>query len=238
MGSYYTVVVLQREKWKKQISTLEYNNRAVYDCFNNPFIADFSIPDLHRSPITIDDRPSLHKISRCTPDLLPAAISVASKNSFSTLTTPSYLIDLLPSYYTNYLHVTKIYLPFKGRVNRSYCCRKHGQIGCCKKTRFYCSTCSDMKNRIYYCHGFSMISSGTRTWFLEHQHYISQLFGWLLCLSPFHPFLYLLNLFCACFIPVSLITTCNIPCVCSDQLFDLVFFLTIWMHIMIAWSES
>ena len=41
----------------KKFLTLEYNNRTVYDCFNNPFTADCGIPAMHISPITIDDRP-------------------------------------------------------------------------------------------------------------------------------------------------------------------------------------
>ena len=48
----------------RQISTLEYNNRTVYECFNDPFTSDFGIPDMHLPPITIDDRPHPHKISR------------------------------------------------------------------------------------------------------------------------------------------------------------------------------
>ena len=45
------------ENSDKKISTLEYNNRTVYDCFNNPFTADFGRPAMHLPPITIDDRP-------------------------------------------------------------------------------------------------------------------------------------------------------------------------------------
>ena len=41
----------------KTISTLEYNNRMFYDCFNNPFTADCGIPAMHLPTITIDDRP-------------------------------------------------------------------------------------------------------------------------------------------------------------------------------------
>ena len=41
----------------KKFSTLEYNNRTVYYCFNNPFTYDCGIPDMHLPPITIDDRP-------------------------------------------------------------------------------------------------------------------------------------------------------------------------------------
>ena len=39
---------------EKKISTLEYNNRTVYNCFNNPFTADFGSPAMHPPPITID----------------------------------------------------------------------------------------------------------------------------------------------------------------------------------------
>ena len=31
----------------KKISTLEYNNRTVYDCFNNPFTDDCGIPEYY-----------------------------------------------------------------------------------------------------------------------------------------------------------------------------------------------
>ena len=56
--------------------------------------------------------------------------------------------------------------------------------------------------------GFPKISLVTRTCFLEHQHSMTLGYGWLLCLSPFRPLLYLLNLFCACFLPVPLIAPC------------------------------
>ena len=72
----------------KKISTSEYNNRTVYDCFNNPFTDDCGSPYLILHPIIIGDRPHLDKRARYTPDLLPAAISVASEKSVSTLTTP------------------------------------------------------------------------------------------------------------------------------------------------------
>ena len=41
----------------KKNSTLEYNNKTVYDCFNNYFTADYVSPAMHLPPITIDDRP-------------------------------------------------------------------------------------------------------------------------------------------------------------------------------------
>ena len=171
----------------KKISTLDYNNRTFYDWFNNPFTSDFGSPDLHLPPITIDNRPRLHKRARYTPDLLPYAISVASEDYVSTLTTPSDSPDLLPSDDLNTLYVMKKYVPLKGGVNRGYYCRENGRIRCYRNTRFYCSTCSDNDKKFYYCRGFYRIISKTRTCFLEHQHSMSQLFGWLLRLSPFHP---------------------------------------------------
>ena len=68
----------------KTNSTLEYNNKTVYDCFNNPFTADCGIPSMHLPPITIDDSPPPPKRARCAPNLLPATIYVASENSVST----------------------------------------------------------------------------------------------------------------------------------------------------------
>ena len=41
----------------KKISTLEYNNRTVYDCFNNTFTSDFGIPAMNLPLIIINDRP-------------------------------------------------------------------------------------------------------------------------------------------------------------------------------------
>ena len=45
------------ENVDKKISTLEYKNWTVYDLCNNPFTAGFVSPDLHLTPIIIDDRP-------------------------------------------------------------------------------------------------------------------------------------------------------------------------------------
>ena len=130
------------ENKDKKISILEYNYRTVYDCFNNPFTAECVSPAMHIPPITIYDRPPpAPKRARYSPNLLPATISVASENSVSTLTTPSYLPDILPTDGQKNVHVLKKGLPVNGRVHRGYYCRKHGQIRCYKKTRFYFSTC-------------------------------------------------------------------------------------------------
>ena len=72
----------------KKISTIEYNNRTIYECFNNTFTSNFGSPVLNLPPINIDDIPLPHKISLYNPDMLPNSISVASENSVSTLTTP------------------------------------------------------------------------------------------------------------------------------------------------------
>ena len=64
----------------RKISTLEYNNRTVYECFNKTFTDEFGGLALNIPPITFDDRPRPHKISRYTPYLLPAAFYVASEN--------------------------------------------------------------------------------------------------------------------------------------------------------------
>ena len=83
------------ESVDKKISTGEYNNRTVYDWFKNHFTADFGSPALYPPTITVDDRPHPYKRACYTLDLLPAAISVASENTVSTLTAPFYSPRLL-----------------------------------------------------------------------------------------------------------------------------------------------
>ena len=89
MGSSNTVIFLETNV-ENEISTLEYNNRTVYDCFNNTFTYEFGSSALHLPLIIIYDWPNPHKISQYTPDLLPAAIYVSSINSVSNL--PPHLI--------------------------------------------------------------------------------------------------------------------------------------------------
>ena len=108
-------MVLQKGNADKKISILDYNNRTVYDCFNNPFTYNFFSPDLNLPPITFDDRPQ--KKSRYTPDLLPDTISVASENYFINLITPSDSPYLLPSDDPNTLHVMKMDIYVLGRVH-------------------------------------------------------------------------------------------------------------------------
>ena len=100
---------ISQDSEEKKNSTREYNNRTVYDLFNNTFTADFGSPDLNLPPITIHGRPRPNKISLYTPDLLLVAISVISENCVGTLTTPSdsERLFLLPSDDTNPNHAMK-----------------------------------------------------------------------------------------------------------------------------------
>ena len=95
------------------------------------------------SPIIIDDRPHMDKRACYTPDLLPAAISVASEKSVITFTNTYDSSEhlSLTSDDTNHSHTTHKDKPYRGRVKKAYCYKKRdGKI--CKKTSFYCSTWS------------------------------------------------------------------------------------------------
>ena len=111
----------------KKISTIEYNNRTVYECFNNSFIDDSGSPYFYLTPITIADRSIRNLISHYNSDLLPYTISVASENSVSTLTTPSDYpkLLLLTSDDPKHLHAMKKDENYHGRIKRGYCYRKH-----------------------------------------------------------------------------------------------------------------
>ena len=95
----------------RKIFTLEYNNRMVYDCFNNPFTDDFVSPALNLPHVTFDDRPYLNKRASYTPDLLPDAIAVATGNYFITLTTTYDSPYILPSDDPNTLYVMNMDVP-------------------------------------------------------------------------------------------------------------------------------
>ena len=111
-----------------KISTLEYNNRTVYDCFNNPFTADCGSPAMHLPPITIDDRPPPPpKRARYAPNLFPATISVASENSVSTLTTPSDLKDILPTDGPKTLHVSYSSILCGLYLSQAHISSEHGE---------------------------------------------------------------------------------------------------------------
>ena len=77
--------------------------------------------DFNLTPINIDDRPRPDKGYQYTPDMLPAAISVASENIF-TLTTPSDSLQLLiiTTDDTNSHHATNKYESYCVRVLIGY----------------------------------------------------------------------------------------------------------------------
>ena len=66
----------------------DYNERTGYDCFYNPFLVGCDSPYLNLPPMSLDAISRQKKRDHYTPDPLPAAISVVSGNSVSTLTTP------------------------------------------------------------------------------------------------------------------------------------------------------
>ena len=149
----------------RKISTLEHNNRTVYECFNNTFTYEFGSPALNIPPITFDDIPHPRKRSRYYLDLLPSDISVASENYFSTFTT-------LLIIHISFLLMILILSVLWRNVCLSSVGRKENTAAvnmikvCYRKTRLYCSTCSDKYTIFYYFYGFSRINSETRACFL------------------------------------------------------------------------
>ena len=93
------------------------------NALNNTFTDDFGSPAMHLPPITIDDKPRLHKISRHTLDLLPVDISVASENSLSTFTTyfDSPKVIVLTYNDTNPRYVINKDKPYHVMLRRGYC---------------------------------------------------------------------------------------------------------------------
>ena len=98
----------------------EYNNRTVYDRFNNPFSVDFGRPALNITHTPIDDSPCPNKRAQYTSDPLPAAISVTLGYFVSTLTTPSDYPQLLEPNYDDpdTLHIILSENPCRGSMAR------------------------------------------------------------------------------------------------------------------------
>ena len=162
-------------------------------------------------PITIEDRPHLHKRVLYTPDLLPFAISVASENAFSNLTTPSYSPYLLPSDDPNTLYVIIEYEPYRGRVKRGYLSRKHDKKYASEIQGSIAPRALIKKRNFIIVMVFPVLikRQGLASWNIN---ILCQNLSADCCvLSPFHPLLYLLKLFCVFFHPVTRITPCNIP---------------------------
>ena len=127
---------IYKRRGDKKISIREYNERAVYDCFNNTFPADCGSPNLDIPPITIDDSTYLDKRAHYTPYLIPAAISFASENYVSNLTNPSDMPHVLVLNFDdpNPQHYINKDKPFHVKVKRGYCYRKCDGKTCYKKS--------------------------------------------------------------------------------------------------------
>ena len=119
--------LISEQSKDKNISMREYNDRTVYDCFNSPFSVDCGRSALNVPPIPIDDSPRLNKRYWYTSDPLPDAISVASRNSISMLTTSSYSPKILETNYNdpNTQRTITSDNPCRGRTGRGYCSRFH-----------------------------------------------------------------------------------------------------------------
>ena len=145
---------------------------TVYEWFNNTFTDEFVILALNLPPDNFDDRPRPHKRSRYTTNMLPASISVASENYFSTLTTPYDSPYLLTYDYPNAIYVMNMDVPFLGMLHIGYYCKKNNKKDS-TKLQGSIDPHDLIRTPIFkYCHGFSRIDLYTRTFFLEHQCYM------------------------------------------------------------------
>ena len=114
----------------KKISRMDYNNRPVYDCFNDPFTDDCSHPDLNLSYMPLDDSTNPNKISLYTPDLIPAAIYVSYQNYVFTLNNPFEppKFTLLDYDCSTTEHIIMVDKHESGNVKIGYRARRHDGI--------------------------------------------------------------------------------------------------------------
>ena len=142
---------VSEENMDNKISTKEYNNRTFYDCFNNPFTADFGILALNLPPITIGDRPSSQKRARYTqiwfhiPSMLPL-------KTLLVIWPPLLIFHNSLSYL---LIIRTIAMPWRNMSPTMAGCKEDTALGntmkniCYKNTRFYCSMWSDKDKKMY-----------------------------------------------------------------------------------------
>ena len=118
----------------KTVSTRKYNDRTVYDWFNDSFSFDCGSPALNPPHVPIGDSPRLNKTAWYTSDPLTDAISITPGYSVSTLTTPSDPPQLPEQNYDypDTLHTIMNDNPFRGNMTRGYCSRFHDGIICYK----------------------------------------------------------------------------------------------------------
>ena len=137
----------------RKFSMREFNYRIVYELFKDPFPVGCGSPDLNLPPVSIDDSSGLNKISRYTPDLLPASIYVAYGKYVSTLDTPSELPQVVILTYDapNTDHAIIIDKHDCATEKRGYFSRSHdGKYAL--KNRLFCSACY-IHRRVYNCYG-------------------------------------------------------------------------------------
>ena len=169
----------------KKFSTREYNDRMVYECFNNTIPYHGGSPALNLPTIIIDDSPRPYKRARYAPDMLTAAISVASGKSVSTLTSPSYFqqVLVLTSDDTNPHNFMKTDNPVRVRVKIGYYSRWRDGKRFYKKSGFISPRVLTKTGNLITVMGFFRNNSGMRTFLVEHQNVIALCsVYWCICL--------------------------------------------------------
>ena len=153
-GNFLFCHGISEQSNNKTIPMKEYNNRTVYDCFNNPFLVYGGSPALNLSTLTIGDSPCPKTISQYTSDPLPDAIYVTSGNYDSTLTILSEFpqFPVFNYYNPDTEHTIMSDNPLRVREKRGYGSRFHDGKIRYKKPRLYCYVCS-INKRVYCLHG-------------------------------------------------------------------------------------
>ena len=141
---YANILLFNGISWgnrDNKITMRGYNDRIVFDCFNDPFPNKCGISALNLPPVTIDDSPHPKKTSHYTSGPLLATIYVASKNSVGTLTSPCesptlhFFGSKTPATDHNMMKDEK----FCETRQRGYCDRRHDGIRCYKNPGYSAS---------------------------------------------------------------------------------------------------
>ena len=225
-------------KVDKKKSTLDYNKSTVYECLNNTFTDELCIPDLHRPPITIDDipahikDPNIPQICSQLPPLLPLKIllviwpplMIRQIYFLLMIQILSMLWRNMCIYKVGYTEDTVVVnMVKKDTTQRQGSIAPHALI----KTRNFIIVM-----------GFPVLVQiqGLASWNIS---IICQIFQLIVVFIYLPYFTLNVELVLCLFLPVPLITPCNIPYVWYDWLFDIVLFLlTVRIHIMTAQSEN
>ena len=155
------------ENVDKKISTLEYNNRTVYNCFNNPLLQMNLVSQTCiylQSPSVIDPTrikdPNIPQICSHLKSMLLLKILLV-------LWPPPLICQI-----SFLLMILILYMLWRNMCVSNLGRTEDAVVGkrCYKKKSIHWYTCSDKNNKFYYCHGFSRIFPETRNWFLKNQH--------------------------------------------------------------------